>query len=118
MEYRVFEENGVHLVLGITGDGRVKLVHFSSEPFCEGRLCPPRKTWREGEIRRRPEMIDESFQLVQLSLSGYDMPFENHGRKYVQTSPGYALNRTDQTDRLDRSQSASQSQRDALLCAR
>lgn len=91
MEYRVFEENGIHLVLGITGDGRVKLVHFSSEPFCEGRLCPPRKTWREGEIRRRPEMIDESFQLVQLSLSGYDMPFENHGRKYVQTSPGYAL---------------------------
>ncbi len=91
MRYLEYHENGIYLVLGITEDQRTKLLHFSSVPFDEKRLCRPRSTWRSGEVERRDQLIDEAFQLVQVELSGYDRPYENHGRKYVGTAPGYLL---------------------------
>ena len=91
MRYLEYHENGIYLVLGITEDQRTKLLHFSSVPFDEKRLCRPRSTWRSGEVERRGQLIDEAFQLVQVELSGYDRPYENHGRKYVGTAPGYLL---------------------------
>ncbi len=98
MEYRAYEENGIHLVFGVTEDRRVKLVHFSAAPFEEQCLCPPRETWRQNEKDKRAEMIDETFQLVQLSMSGYNCPYENHGRKYIDTAPGYLLKLKEITD--------------------
>ncbi len=98
MEYRAYEENGINLVLGVTEDRRVKLVHFSCAPFDEDRLCPPRETWRQSEKDKRSDMIDETFQLVQLSISGYNCPYENHGRKYIDTAPGYLLKLKEITD--------------------
>ncbi len=98
MEYLRYEENGIYLVLGVTEDQRVKLVHFSTIPFEEECLCPPRATWRENERKGRDRMIDETFQLVQISLSGINCPYENHGRKYIDTAPGYLLKLKDISD--------------------
>lgn len=102
MEYRSFEENGIYLVLGITQDRRVKLVHFSAMPFDPDSLILPRDSWRESVRKEREQMIDETFQLVQLSMSGYNCPYENHGRKYIDTAPGFALKLKDISDRRNK----------------
>lgn len=73
----VIEENKLHLVLDITEDKQVKLLHFSALPFHEEDIIA--KT-REG-----------SFHLVEVNISGLDRPLERHGNKYIVTAPGYRM---------------------------
>jgi alpha-galactosidase len=70
-------ENKIHMVLEITEDGNVKLLHFSSLPFCEGDIIA---RTREG-----------SFNLVEIDIAGLDRPLERHGTKYIVTAPGYRM---------------------------
>lgn len=70
----VIEENKLHLVLDITEDKQVKLLHFSALPFHEEDIVA--KT-REG-----------SFHLVEVNISGLDRPLERHGNKYIARRPG------------------------------
>lgn len=77
MERIQIYENNIHMVIEITDDNEVKLLHFSALPFHEEDIVA--KT-REG-----------SFHLVEINLSGYDRPLERHGTKYIVTSPGYRM---------------------------
>ena len=81
------EENGIYIVLGILGDGTIRLLHFSSIPFCGDDLDT--------------EDIREGFPLVGFSLSGYDRPYERHGNKYIITAPGYRLKYCSHTDKYN-----------------
>lgn len=81
MEIKKYDRNGMHIVFGITEDQTIKLLHFSYAPFDEKKI--------------RSEFVKEGFQLVQVSFSGYDRPYEKHGDKYVVTAPGYLLKLVD-----------------------
>ena len=81
------EENGIYTVLGILDDGIIRLLHFSSIPFCGNDLDA--------------EDIREGFPLVGFSLSGYDRPYERHGNKYIVTAPGYRLKYCSHTDQYN-----------------
>ena len=81
------EENGIYTVLGILDDGIIRLLHFSSIPFCGNDLDA--------------EDIREGFPLVGFSLSGYDRPYERHGNKYIITAPGYRLKYCSHTDKYN-----------------
>lgn len=72
------EENGIHMLLGVTKKDQLKLLHFSSAAFDEESLV-----WTKQQ--------EEGFQLVQLELAGCDRPYERHGNKYVVTGPGCRL---------------------------
>lgn len=77
MELIKIEENGLHLVFGITKENAVKLLHFSALPFDEGTL--------------RSRYGVEAFRLAEVQVSGLDRPLERHGLKYIATTPGYRL---------------------------
>lgn len=79
MKKIVIKENGIHIVFGITKDNELKLLHFSSADFDENNLCP------------EENFIKEAFQLVQVSFSGYNRPYEKHGNKHIVTAPGFML---------------------------
>ncbi|OPJ55675.1 alpha-galactosidase [Clostridium oryzae] len=70
-------ENKINMVLEITDENQIKLLHFSALPFNERDIVS--KT-REG-----------SFNLVELNISGLDRPLERHGTKYIVTAPGYRM---------------------------
>lgn len=89
MEYIKINENGIHIVFGITDDKKIKLFHFSSAEFDENLLCKPTPLCKKEDVENRPQHIYEGFQLVQVNLSGYDKPYEKHGNKYCSTAPGY-----------------------------
>ena len=78
------QENGIFMVFGITGQNRIKLLHFSSLPFKEEELRFPAEEDQE-------QLLEEGFLPVQLNFSGYDRPYERHGNKYVVTAPGCSL---------------------------
>lgn len=71
------EEDGIYLVFGVTEEDQLKLLHFSSKPY------------EEQEESRL--FLEEGFQLVQVSFSGYNRPYEKHGNKHIVTAPGYLL---------------------------
>lgn len=71
------EEDGLYLVFAVTQDDQLKLMHFSSNPW-------------EGHDER-DLFLKEGFQLVQVSFSGYNRPYEKHGNKHIVTAPGYLL---------------------------
>ena len=71
------EEDGLYLVFAVTQDDQLKLMHFSSNPW-------------EGHDER-DLFLKEGFQLVQVSFSGYNRPYEKHGNKNIVTAPGYLL---------------------------
>ncbi|MCM1497688.1 MAG: alpha-galactosidase [Clostridium sp.] len=77
MEEIRIDENGMHLVFRITDDNQLKLLHFSAAEFDEKKI-------EERYVR-------ECFQLVQVSFSGYNRPYEKHGNKHIVTAPGYLL---------------------------
>ncbi|MCC8025510.1 MAG: alpha-galactosidase [Clostridium sp.] len=77
-------ENGIYMVLEITDGNEVKLLHFSSLPFCE------------NTIRSREEK--RAFRLVEIGLSGLDRPEERHGIKYTVTAPGYRMKYVEHKD--------------------
>ncbi|ADZ85056.1 alpha-galactosidase [Cellulosilyticum lentocellum] len=71
-------ENGIYMVLEITKEEQVKLLHFSAIPFNEMDIVSER-------------IHNEAFNLVELNLSGMDKPYERHGNKYIVTAPGYRM---------------------------
>ncbi len=71
------EEDGIYLVFGVTDEEQLKLLHFSSNPFCG--------------IEDNGQYVQEGFQLVQVNFSGYNRPYEKHGNKHIVTAPGYLL---------------------------
>lgn len=71
------EEDGIHIVFGITDEKQLKLMHFSSRPY--------------EEQEESGQFIKEGFQLVQVNFSGYNRPYEKHGNKHIVTVPGYTL---------------------------
>lgn len=80
----IINENNIHMVLEITQDNQIKLLHFSALPFDEKDITA--KT-REG-----------SFNLVELNISGLDRPLERHGNKYIVTAPGYRMKYSEHKD--------------------
>lgn len=78
------QENGLNLVLEITEENQIKLLHFSALPFDQGTL-----TSAEGT---------KPFYPVEVLASGIDRTGERHGSKYVRTAPGYRLKYQDMKD--------------------
>lgn len=68
-------ENGLHIVLEISGEGKVYLLHCGSQSF------------READIEAYQV---EKFSLVQLQLAGCNQD-EHHGCKHTGTMPGNDL---------------------------
>ena len=73
----VIEENNINMVLEITPQQQVKLLHFSALPYDPALI--------------RSDYEKNGFRLVELQLSGVDRPEERHGSKYTVTGPGYRL---------------------------
>lgn len=71
------KENKINMVLEITKENEVKLLHFSVLPFNEN------DTLNEEQ--------KSGFRLVEINLSGLDRPLERHGTKYIVTAPGYRM---------------------------
>ncbi len=65
------------MVLEITSENEVKLLHFSVLPFEEESV--------------RDDYEKSGFRLVELALSGIDRPEERHGSKFTVTGPGYRM---------------------------
>lgn len=91
MEYIKIKENGINIVFGITENNQIKLLHFSKAEFCKEDLCKFKTGDEAEDLKKSRQFIDESYQLVQVSLSGYDRPYEKHGNKHIATAPGYLL---------------------------
>ena len=91
MKYIKINENGIHIVFGITDRNQIKLLHFSKADFCEEDICKFGPECKAEDLARRDQLIDEAFQLVQVNLAGYDRPYEKHGNKHICTAPGYLL---------------------------
>lgn len=53
MEYINLHENGIYIVFGITEKRQLKLLHFSSTPFCGDDLCKLGKECKEEDLGRR-----------------------------------------------------------------
>lgn len=70
-------ENKINMVLEITKENEVKLLHFSVIPFNEQDILN--------------EEQKSGFRLVEINLSGLDRPLERHGTKYIVTAPGYRM---------------------------
>lgn len=71
------EENKIHMVLEITDDLEVKLLHFSALPFAPSDI--------------KSKNLEGSFHLMEINLSGLNRPLERHGNKYIITAPGYRM---------------------------
>ena len=70
------EENRLHLVVEVSDEGDVRLLHFSVLPFEEARLGGPDS---------RP-----FYRLYELQATGFGR-MENHGLRYMQNSPGIEI---------------------------
>ena len=77
MERIQIYENKIHMVLEITEEEQIKLLHFSALPF------------NESDIKSRN--LEGSFHLMEINLSGINRPLERHGNKYIITAPGYRM---------------------------
>lgn len=79
------DEDGIHLLFGVTEDEHLKLLHFSRKPYADVDA--------KGQFvtKEKEQFIEEGFQLVQVSFSGYNRPYEKHGNKHIVTAPGYML---------------------------
>jgi alpha-galactosidase len=77
-------ENDIYMVLELTEDNQIKLLHFSALPFCEENIIAKS---RKG-----------SFHLVEVDVAGLDRPLERHGTKYIVTAPGYRMKYKDHKD--------------------
>ena len=91
MKYIKINENGIHIVFGITDKNQIKLLHFSKAEFDENDICKFGKECKAEDLVRKEQFIDEAFQLVQVNLAGYNRPYEKHGNKHICTAPGYLL---------------------------
>ena len=91
MKYIDINENNINIVFGITEKNQIKLLHFSKANFDESDLCKVGPECKQEDVGRTEQFIDEAFQLVQVSLAGYNRPYEKHGNKHIVTAPGYLL---------------------------
>ncbi|MCR5420454.1 MAG: alpha-galactosidase [Lachnospiraceae bacterium] len=91
MDYIKIQENGINIVFGITEKNQLKLLHFSKADFNESDICKFGPECKQEDLGRKQQFIEEAFQLVQVSLSGYNRPYEKHGNKHIVTAPGYML---------------------------
>lgn len=80
-------ENGLNILLAVTGEGALKLLHFSSKPF------------DEKELHYRD--ISEGFNLFELDIAGFDRPQERHGTKYIGCMPGNRMQYVTHSDDRD-----------------
>lgn len=78
------EENNIFIYWRVESNGNLKLMHFSSKPFCGETIIP--------------ESIPERFPFIGMNLSGYDRPYERHGNSYAVTAPGYRMKYSGHTD--------------------
>ena len=83
MKYIKINENGIHIVFGITDRNQIKLLHFSKADFCEEDICKFGPECKAEDLARRDQLIDEAFQLVQVNLAGYDRPYETWKQTYL-----------------------------------
>lgn len=77
MQRIVVNENKINMVFEITDEKQVRLLHFSALPFNESDIAA--------------KTLQESFNLVEVNISGINRPYERHGNKYVVTAPGYRM---------------------------
>ncbi len=77
MNLITINENNIHMVLEITEENQLKLLHFSALPF------------HREEIKARS--LEGSFNLIEVDIAGLDRPLERHGTKYIVTAPGYRM---------------------------
>ena len=78
------EENNIFINWLVEDHGNLKLMHFSSKPFCAEPAAP--------------KSMPESFPFIGMNLSGYDRPYERHGNSYAVTAPGYRMKYLGHTD--------------------
>lgn len=78
MEKIEIHENELYMVLEITDEKEVKLLHFAAIPFDERNIV-------SQQIRK------EGFHLVEINIAGLDKPYERHGNKYIVSAPGYRM---------------------------
>lgn len=69
------EENGLYLVLEVTEEKDVRLLHFAARPYSEGAV---------------PEKHKPGYRLLELQLSGEDRA-EYHGRTHRASYPGLRM---------------------------
>jgi len=86
------DEDGIHLLFGVTDENQLKVLHFSAKPYEDMD--------ENGQFRtkEKEQFIEEGFQLVQVNFSGYNRPYEKHGNKHIVTAPGYMLCFVDMQD--------------------
>ena len=79
--------NGIYMEFGITTEGQLKFLHFSSRAvhWPEMKTSCPASEWSSGD------KVLEGWPLVQIQVPGYDRPYEKQGNKHLVTAPGYAL---------------------------
>ena len=77
-------ENGIYLRFAVIEQEILRLLHFSSRPFCEEDVVT--------------EAIPEGFPFLGMNLSGFDRPYERHGNKFIVTAPGYRMKYTGHED--------------------
>lgn len=65
------------MVIDITDQREVRLLHFSGLPFAENTIAD--------------EYEKSGFRIAEIALSGFDRPEERHGIKYTVTAPGYRM---------------------------
>ncbi len=80
----VINENKINMVIEITDQNEVKLLHFSALPFQDKDIIS--------------KTLEGSFNLVEINISGLDRPLERHGTKYIVTAPGYRMKYDDHKD--------------------
>ena len=73
-QYRI-EESGICLVLEVSDEGAVHLLHCQRTPFQEKQIAPGQKEW---------------YRLVEIQAAGEDQD-DHHGGKYTGTLPGKRL---------------------------
>ena len=102
MKYIDIKENGINIVFGITEKNQLKLLHFSKTDFCESDICKFGPECKKEDLGRKEQFIDEAFQLVQVSLAGYNRPYEKHGNKHIVTAPGCFLTYVGMDDEINK----------------
>ena len=58
MKYIKINENGIHIVFGITDRNQIKLLHFSKADFCEEDICKFGPECKAEDLARRDQLID------------------------------------------------------------
>ena len=58
MKYITIEENGIHIVFGITKKNQIKLLHFSHLAFSEQDICSFGAECKPEDTGKKEQFID------------------------------------------------------------